>query len=44
MDYDVDGPEDDGTNGMNGMNGDGMMNGNGMGGHEHNSIPEEIAA
>jgi myosin-5 len=42
MDYDVDGPEDDGTNGMNGMNGDGMMNGNGM--HEHNSIPEEIAA
>jgi myosin-5 len=40
MDYDVDGAEDDGTNGMNG---DGMMNGNGIG-HEHNSIPEEIAA
>jgi myosin-5 len=43
MDYDVDGPEDDGMNGMNGMNGDGMMNGNGLG-HEHNTIQEEIAA
>jgi myosin-5 len=46
LDYDVDGPEDDGVNGMNGMNGmngDGMMNGNGIG-HEHNTIQEEIAA
>ncbi|KAH3906684.1 hypothetical protein HBI56_229350 [Parastagonospora nodorum] len=39
MDYD--GDDDDVTNGTNG---DGMMNGNGNGIHEHDTIQEEIAA